>query len=117
MWIAREANPFGRLSIRNLLLFVAAVCAASFAYILMAAPVTHAADVSWNGDSLIYGKDSYVRQADAPQGNSMGLEKGNAPLYLHRGRADKRRTSKNPLYLLCPECRPDKSHLSVIRRV
>lgn len=76
MWIAREANPFGRLSIRNLLLFVAAVCAASFAYILMAAPVTHAADVSWNGDSLMYGKDSYVRQADAPQDNSMGLEKG-----------------------------------------
>jgi hypothetical protein len=76
MWIAREANPFGRLSIRNLLLFVAAVCAASFAYILMAAPVTHAADVKWNGDSLMYGKDSYVRQADAPEGNSMGLEKG-----------------------------------------
>ncbi|HEU4716075.1 MAG TPA: hypothetical protein VFS14_04580, partial [Candidatus Saccharimonadales bacterium] len=76
MWIAREANPFGSLSIRKLLLFIAAVCAASFAYIFVSAPTTHAADAQWAGESILYNQNSYVKQADAPEGNSMGLTKG-----------------------------------------
>jgi len=82
MWIAREVNPFGRLSIRNLLLFFTAVIAASFAYILMSAPAAHAADVTWNGDSLVYEQHTYSKQTDAVDGNSMGFPKG-TPFYAY----------------------------------
>lgn len=67
---------FGRLSIRNLLSFFAAVSVASFAYILFTAPVTHAADASWNGDSIQYDGNSYVPHDDAAAGNSMNLPVG-----------------------------------------
>jgi hypothetical protein len=76
MWIVREANPFGRLSIRKLLLFVAAVCAASFAYIFIAAPTTHAADVVWNGETLTYDQQQYIKQEDAGANDSRGIAKG-----------------------------------------
>ncbi len=76
MWIVREANPFGRLSLRKLLLFVAAVCAASFAYIFIAAPTTHAADIQWNGETLTYNQQQYIKQEDAGANDSRGIAQG-----------------------------------------
>jgi len=59
-----------------MLLFVAAVCVASLAYIFVSAPTTHAADAQWAGDSILYDQNSYIKQADAAEGNSMDLPKG-----------------------------------------
>jgi hypothetical protein len=77
MWMKRGARLFNRLSIRKLLLFVAAVSVASFSYTFTAATPTYAAtDVIWNGDALVYNKQQYNKQPDAPAGNSMGLPAG-----------------------------------------
>lgn len=76
MWITRGTSLFGRLSIRNLLSFFAAVSVASFAYILFTAPVTHAADASWNGDFIQYDGNSYAPHSDAAAGNTMHLPVG-----------------------------------------
>lgn len=73
----RGASLFNRLSIRKLLLFVAAVSVASFSYTFIAAVPTYAAtDVIWNGDALVYNQQQYNKQPDAPAGNSMGLPVG-----------------------------------------
>lgn len=76
MWDLRVANPFGRISIRNLLVFVAAVIATVFAYILLAAPTTHAADAIWKGDSIVYQQNQYTQLNDAKADDTRGLEKG-----------------------------------------
>lgn len=82
MWITRGTSLFGRLSIRNLLSFFAAVSVASFAYILFTAPVTHAADASWNGDSIQFDGNSYAPHGDAPAGNTMNLPAGTHLYYF-----------------------------------
>lgn len=69
MWDLRVASPFGRTSIRNMLVFAAATLAASFAYILLTAPSAHAADADWNGDAITYQQNQYVK-LDASQGPS-----------------------------------------------
>jgi hypothetical protein len=59
-----------------MLAFLVAVSAASFALILLAAPITHAADASWNSDALMYDNNQYTPQSNAPKGNSMGFTEG-----------------------------------------
>jgi hypothetical protein len=76
MWDLRIANPFGRISTRNLFLFVAATIATAFAFIFLTAPVTHAADASWSGDSITYGSNQYLKAADAGANDSRGFPKG-----------------------------------------
>jgi hypothetical protein len=58
------------------MLFVAAVCAASFAYIFISAPTTHAEDVQWNGETLMYSQQSYNKAPDAGDNDSRGFAKG-----------------------------------------
>jgi len=73
----RGASLFNRLSIRKLLLFVAAVSVASFSYTFISTAPTYAAtDVTWNGDALVYNQQQYNKQPDAPANNSMGLPTG-----------------------------------------
>jgi len=77
MWMKRGASLFNRLSIRKLLLFVAAVSVASFSYTFISTAPTYAAtDVTWNGDALVYNQQQYNKQPDAPANNSMGLPTG-----------------------------------------
>lgn len=76
MWDLRIANPFGRISIRNLFIFVAATVATALAFIILAAPITHAADASWDGDSISYGGNQYTKGADVGDNDSRGLAKG-----------------------------------------
>ena len=60
MWDLRLAHPFGRISKRNILTCVAAVLVTCFLYILAAAPTAHAADASWEGDTITYGGQKYT---------------------------------------------------------
>ena len=70
------ANPLGRLSMRKLLSFVAALIVTVFAYTLAAAPTAFAADAAWNGGNLSYESNQYNAMADAKEGDSTGLPAG-----------------------------------------
>jgi hypothetical protein len=61
MWESAKGLPFGRLSIRNIWMFAAALTVATFLYTLFAAPTAHAADVEWNGDSIMYQNNEYQK--------------------------------------------------------
>lgn len=66
MWDLRGASPFGRLSIRKYLLCATALVVAILAYILLNAPVTHAADAQWKGDAITYNNQTYIALTDPP---------------------------------------------------
>ena len=70
------ANPLGRLSMRKLLSFVAALIVTVFAYTLTTAPTAFAADAAWNGGNLSYESNQYNAMADAKEGDSTGLPAG-----------------------------------------
>lgn len=76
MWDDVKALPFGRMSIRNMCIFAAAVFVASFMYILLASPTAHAADAEWNGDTIVYSGNTYTKLAPAKAGDSHGLPAG-----------------------------------------
>jgi hypothetical protein len=57
-------------------LFAAAMFVATFMYTLLASPTAHAADGTWNGNSIMYGGNEYVKIADAKPGDSHGLPSG-----------------------------------------
>jgi len=109
MWIAREANPFGRLSIRKFMLFVAAVCAASFAYIFVSAPTTHAEDIQWNGESLIYNQQSYTKAPDAGDNDSRGFAKGTHVYSYTEDKASEDAAQKVHLIYFEPNTDPTKA--------
>lgn len=70
------ANPLGRLSMRKLLSFVAALIVTVFAYILATAPTAFAADAAWNGGNLSYESNQYNAMADAKAGDSTEIPAG-----------------------------------------
>lgn len=74
MWDLRLANPFGSLSIRKFLVFVAAVAVTVFTYALTAAPTTYAADASWQGGTIKYDGKTYSPLPDAKEGDGLGLD-------------------------------------------
>lgn len=82
MWDLRIARPFGRLSTRKFLTFVAAMVVTTFAYIFLSAPVTHAADASWNGAAITYDSHQYTAAPDAKTGDGTGLPAG-SKLYIY----------------------------------
>lgn len=53
------ANPFGRLSIRKFLTFVAAMLVTIFAYLLLTSPTAHAVDATWNQGSIVFNGNTY----------------------------------------------------------
>lgn len=61
----QAAIPFGRLSKRNILLFVASVIATTFAYLFFAATPVYAADAKWEQGSVIY-EDTTFRGPTQP---------------------------------------------------
>ncbi|HET8884018.1 MAG TPA: hypothetical protein VFM68_00930 [Candidatus Saccharimonadales bacterium] len=76
MWDLRVVNPFGSLSIRKTLLFVATMIVAVFAYIFATAPTAYAADATWNGSSITYNGNQYTQLADAEPGDGTNLPDG-----------------------------------------
>ncbi|MNQ27264.1 hypothetical protein D3C85_405190 [compost metagenome] len=70
------ANPLGRLSMRKLISFVAALIVTIFAYIIATSPTTFAADAAWNGGNLSYESNQYNAMADAKEGDSTGIPTG-----------------------------------------
>lgn len=69
MWDLRIANPFGRLSIRNIFLWAAATFAAVLAFTILAAPTTHAADAQWVGSAISHNQKQYIKLDNAAAGN------------------------------------------------
>jgi len=76
MWDLRVALPFGRISIRNIFMFAAAMFVATFAYIFFTAPVARAADGDWIGESISYNQHQYIKQDDAKKGDGTGFPAG-----------------------------------------
>lgn len=60
MWELRIARPFEGYSIRKILTFVATFLVTCFAYILITAPTTHAADAEWSGGTITYQGNQYT---------------------------------------------------------
>lgn len=82
MWSLRIARPFDAFSIRKILTFVTTLLVTCFAYILVTAPNTHAADVEWNGDALVYKGQSYGPIASGGPASSLELPGGTQYRYI-----------------------------------
>jgi hypothetical protein len=76
MWDLRVAAPFGRISKRSILLFAAALLAASFVFAFLFSQNAHAADAKWDGATITYGQNKYSRVADAKDSDKSGLSPG-----------------------------------------
>jgi hypothetical protein len=59
MWELQLANPFGRMSIRKLLTFVAATLVTIFSYLLLTGANAYAADAKWEQGSISYNGETY----------------------------------------------------------
>ncbi|MET0980226.1 MAG: hypothetical protein ABWX90_03160 [Candidatus Saccharimonadales bacterium] len=82
MWGLRLIMPFERLSIRNVLLFVATMLVAIFAYTFASAPNTYAADASWSGNAISYNGNQYIKVADETTQDSTNLPNGIHYVYI-----------------------------------
>ncbi|MDN5275204.1 MAG: rane protein of unknown function [Candidatus Saccharibacteria bacterium] len=76
MWERAKALPYGRLSLRNLCMFAAAMFVATFMYTVLASPTVHAADAEWSGDTITYFGNTYTKIAPAKAGDSHNLPAG-----------------------------------------
>lgn len=76
MWDLRIATPFGRISKWSMMIFAAALLAASFAIAFLVSTPVHAADGQWNGDALQYGQNQYTFVGTAAAGDSHGIPEG-----------------------------------------
>lgn len=77
MWMKRGTGLLRRLSIRRLSTFLAAILVASFALTFSFSAQTFAAgDAAWNGDSILYNQQQYIKQTDATTGDGTGLPAG-----------------------------------------
>ncbi|QQG50863.1 MAG: oligosaccharide repeat unit polymerase [Candidatus Saccharibacteria bacterium] len=59
-----------------MMIFAAALLAASFAIAFLASTPVHAADGQWNGDALQYGQNQYTFVGTAAAGDSRGIPEG-----------------------------------------
>ncbi|MFZ2835746.1 MAG: hypothetical protein WAZ21_00295 [Candidatus Saccharimonadales bacterium] len=84
MWDLQLANPLGRLSMRKLLSFVAALIVTVFAYLFVAAPTALAADAKWEGQYVQYEGKSFVAQSPAGEGNDRQIPVGDK-VYMQVG--------------------------------
>lgn len=76
MWDLRIASPLGRISMRKLLLFVAALLVTIFAYLVIAAPTVSALEGEWQSGSIIYDGNTYRGPETAEDNNNLGLTAG-----------------------------------------
>lgn len=89
MWSLRITRPFERFSMRNALLFVAAVVAASFALNLLAGHAAYAADAKWNGGSIIYGGNEYNKVLGETDAERHGLPDGTIFMFKEEVNGDR----------------------------
>ncbi len=65
MWEATLASSHGSFSVRRILSYVLATIVASFLWVVLAAPLTHAAtDATWSNTSIIYQGNTYLGPTD-----------------------------------------------------
>ena len=82
MWDALKVTPAGRLSARNLLLFVTTILVTAFTWILISAPITHAADGEWVSGAIIHNGNRYAKGAAITQDDGSGLPVG-SQVYIY----------------------------------
>lgn len=82
MWGLRLIMPFERLSVRNVLLFVATMLVAVFTYIFASAPNTYAADASWSGNAISYNGNQYIKLTDGTSQGDTNLPNGIHYVYI-----------------------------------
>ncbi len=76
MWDLRKAFPFGRISIRNSLMFAAAMVVACFTFIFATAPNTYAEAATWNGNVITYEGHQYSPVPDGKAGDGRDIPDG-----------------------------------------
>lgn len=76
MWEDTKTLSIVKLSIRNMWMFAAAMLVATFMYMFFATPTAHAADASWDGDSIVYNGNKYQKIEPAKAGDSHKLPVG-----------------------------------------
>lgn len=64
MWEALKMPSHGEKTVRSILNYVLATIVATFLWVIITAPVTHAADATWNGSSITYQGDTYIGPAN-----------------------------------------------------
>lgn len=81
----RIARPFGRISTRNLFVFVAGLLAAAFSLALLTTSTAHAADAKWEGTQISYEDNLYTRTDNGAANDPRGVPEGaNVFYYLDR---------------------------------
>lgn len=105
MWDLRVTHPFDQISARKFLTVVAALVVTTFAYIFVSAPITHAADASWNGASIMYNSHQFIATGDAAAGDSRGLTPG-SKVYLYTEQAPSGGQQKADLIYFAPPSDP-----------
>jgi hypothetical protein len=76
MWDLRLSNPFDRIPMRSVLLFLATMLVAIFTYIFVTAPTTYAADATWAGNAITYNGNQYIKLTDGASENNTNLPDG-----------------------------------------
>lgn len=72
MELARSTSR-GGLSVRSVFTFALAAIVAALLWVLFITPATHAADVAWNGESIMYDGHQYLPAGEAKAGESHNL--------------------------------------------
>jgi hypothetical protein len=76
MWDLQMSFPLGKLTKRNILLFVTTLIVTAFAYLLIATPNAYAADATWKGASIVYEGNQYIGPTNARGDESYKLPAG-----------------------------------------
>lgn len=75
MWETFQSTPLGRLSMRKYLRFATAFLAACFVYTFISAPLAHAADAEFDGNTLTYSGQQYSGPFTATGSKPSGIPK------------------------------------------
>jgi hypothetical protein len=92
MWELVKDIPLGRLSMRKYLRFATALLVVCFTYIFITAPLAHAADAEFDGDTLTYSGQQYSGPSTATGTNPPGIPK-DAKYYTSVDAADSKKGS------------------------
>lgn len=71
MWELQLANPFGSLSVRKLLTFVAATLVTIVSYLLLNSTPAYAADATWEQGSISYNGETYRGPTEPTSGHNL----------------------------------------------
>lgn len=110
MWDLRQTRPFGRLSLRNSFILAATILATCLAYILIAAPATHAASATWQNGNIVYQNHTYSSVGETKKGDGTGLKpKTQLYVYLEDKKNPQDKTQKAHVIYFAPGVSPPEA--------